>query len=538
MLRKLKNQNGMSLAMSLVLLLMLSLMAVSMLNESNKEIVVSGNETRNTNSFWAAEAGVEKATAAIRASYQSVGTPPYPLPCDTFTLGNYTAIYNTVDNDSAVQRTLTAGAYTGLYALVKTYKVTSQGIQNSTGERTEVTQVIEVALVPVYQFAVFYEGDLEIHPGPPMTLAGRVHTNSDMYLGSDNLLNIDSYTTAAGNIYHDRKTGSGLPLGAGDVKIRDAGGIYQNMQNSDGSWLDSRDSNWTTASLARWGGRVEDNLHGVTKLHLPIVKLGENIDLIKRGTGNPDSYEHLAGLKVVDGQALYRISDSTWNDVTKDLEADGTISKGSFYDGREGRYVTSTDIDIAKLNASRYFPSNGIIYASTSSRVARLKNGSKVRAPLTVASDNPLYIWGDFNTVNKKPASVMTDALTILSNSWDDANAKSHLGLSSRVASNTTVNCCLMTGNQNTGEGSLTYNGGLENVLRFLEKWDNKTMTFRGSIVDLWNSEQAIGSWRREGYYTPPNRNWQFDTDLLDPTNLPPATPKLNILNKTSWSEG
>ncbi|MCJ7509160.1 MAG: hypothetical protein MUO85_10625 [candidate division Zixibacteria bacterium] len=536
MLRKLKNQNGMSLATVLVLLLMISLTGVLMLNETNKEIVISGNEARNANSFWAAEAGVEKATAVIRASYQAVGIPPYPLPCDTFTLGNYTAIYNTVDNDSAVQRTLTAGAYTGLYALVKTLKITSQGIQNSTGERAEVTQVIEDALVPVYQFAVFYEGDLEIHPGPLMTLAGRVHTNSNMYLGSDNLLNINSYTTAAGNIYHDRKTGSGLALGAGDVKIKDAGGIYQNMKNSDGSWLDSRDSNWTVASLARWGGRVEDNLHGVTKLQLPIVKSGENIDLIKRGTGNPDSYEHLAGLKVVDGQALYKIGDSTWIDVTAALKADSTISTSTFYDGREVRYVTSTDIDIRSLNASGYFPSNGVIYVSTPRRVARLKNGSKVRAPLTVASDNPLYIWGDYNTVNKKPASVMTDALTILSNNWNDA--KSDSSLSKRVASNTTVNCCFMTGNQNTGEGSSRYNGGLENVLGFLEKWDNKTMTFKGSIVDLWNSKQATGSWSCGGYYTPPSRNWQFDTDLLDPANLPPATPKLNILNKTSWSEG
>jgi hypothetical protein len=321
------------------------------------------------------------------------------------------------------------------------------------------------------------------------------------------------------------------------VKIKDAGGIYQNMKNSDGSWLDSPDSDWTVASLARWGGRVEDNLHGATQLHLPIIKSGENIDLIKRGAGNPDSYEHLAGLKVVDGQALYKIGDSTWNDITADLKTDGTISNGVFYDGREGRNVTSIDIDIRRLNASGYFPSNGVIYVSTSNKVARLKNGSEVGAPLTVASDNPLYIWGDYNTVNKKPASVMTDALTILSNSWDDANAKSHLGLSSRVASNTIVNCCFMTGNQNTGEGSSGYNGGLENVLRFLEKWDNKTMTFKGSIVDIWNSKQATGSWSCGGYYTPPNRNWQFDTDLLDPANLPPATPKLNILNKTSWSE-
>jgi Tfp pilus assembly protein PilX len=536
MLKNLKNQNGMAVATVLVLLLMISLAAVLMLNETNKEIAISGNEARSVNSFWAAEAGAEKAMSIVRTSYQSYGVPPSPLPCDTFTLGNYTVTYGTVDNGPAVQSQLTDGSYTSLYALVKTFTITSEGVENKTGERSKITQVVQDALVPIYQFAVFYEGDLEIHPGPLMTLAGRVHTNSNMYLGSDNLLNIDSYTTAAGNIYHDRKGGAGLPLGAGDVKIKDAGGIYQNMQNPDGSWLDSRSSDWTTASVARWGGRVEDRLHGATKLNLPIVKLGENIDLIKRGTGNPDSYEHLAGLKLVeDGHAWYKESDSTWSDVTTMLPS-GTVTTTMFFDAREGKYVTSKDIDIGKLNTSGYFPSNGVIYASTSSGVARLKNSSQVGAPLTVASDNPLYIWGDFNTVDKKPASLMADALTILSNSWDDS--KSDQSLNNRVASNTTVNCCFMTGNQNTGEGTSRYNGGLENVLRFLEKWDNKTVTFKGSIVDLWNSKQATGSWSCGGYYTPPSRNWQFDTDLLDPANLPPATPKLNILNKTSWSQG
>ena len=92
-----------------------------------------------------------------------------------------------------------------------------------------------------------------------------------------------------------------------------------------------------------------------------------------------------------------------------------------------------------------------------------------------------------------------------------------------------------MTGNQNTGEDGSSYNGGLENLLRFLEDWSGVTFTFRGSMVDIWNSEQAVGHWSGS-YYRPPNRNWTFDTDLLDPANLPPAAPNLNILQRVSWS--
>jgi Tfp pilus assembly protein PilX len=533
MKKKLRNEKGIALVVLLSLLLIMTIIGIGVVMEATNEVDIGGNEVRSTNSFWAAEAGAEKAMAAIRTTYQAYGIPPSPLPCDTFTLGHFTVIYSTVDNGPAVQTTLTTGSYKGLYALCKTFTITSTGIENKTGEKSQITEVVQDALIPVYQFAVFYEGDLEIHPGPTMTLAGRVHTNSNMYLGSENLLNIDSYTTAAGSIYHDRKAGAGRPLGTGDVKIKDAGGVYRSMKNADGTWLDCRSANWVTASAARWGGKVEDKAHGITELYLPVVRSGDQIDMIRRAEGNPDSYENQAKLKIIPEGILYRTSDTTWTDVTTMLPS-GTVTTTTFFDAREGKYVTSKDIDIGKLNTSGYFPSNGVLYAS--GEVIRLKNGSSVLAPMTVASNNPLYTIGNFNTVNKKPVGLMTDALTILSGSWNDA--KSDSSLSKRVASNTTVNCCFMTGNQNTGEGSSSYNGGLENLLRFLENWDSKSMTFRGSMVDIWNSEQAVGHWSYGTYYTAPNRDWSFDPDLLDPTKLPPGYPKINVLQKVSWSQG
>jgi len=531
----LEDQSGIALIVLLSLLLVMTIIGVGVVMEATNEVDIGGNEVRSTNSFWAAEAGAERAVAAIRFSYQTCGLPPSPLPCDTFTLGKFTVIYNTASNGAAVQKSLTAGSYAGLYALVKGFTITSEATENTTGEKSKITQVVEDGLVPIFQFAVFYEGDLEIHPGPIMTLGGRVHTNSNMYLGSNSTLNIDSRATAAADIFHGRKPGSGESAGTGGVMIKDATGVYRNMKNADGTWLDCNYPNWTTLSTARWGGMVEDKSHGVTELYLPIVKSGEQIDLIKRASGNPDSYENQAKLKIVDGNALYRanVSDTTWTNVTASLTASGAISTGSFFDGREGKQVNSTDIDIAKLNTSGYFPSDGVLYAS--SEVVRLKNGSTVLTPLTVATNNPLYTIGDFNSVNKKPVCLMTDALTVLSGSWNDA--KSDSSLSKRVASNTTVNFCFMTGNQNTGEDGSSYNGGLENLIRFLEKWDSKTLTFRGSMVDTWNSQQAVGYWTYGTYYTAPNRDWRFDADLLDPTKLPPGYPKINVIQKVSWTE-
>jgi len=66
--------------------------------------------------------------------------------------------------------------------------------------------LIDTVAIPIFQFAVFYTGDLEINPGPDMTLRGRVHTNGDLYLNSGGTLTLDSnYVHAVGDVFRRRK---------------------------------------------------------------------------------------------------------------------------------------------------------------------------------------------------------------------------------------------------------------------------------------------------------------------------------------------
>jgi hypothetical protein len=535
MYKKLRSQNGFSMFILLILLLMFTLLGIAALTTSNFDQEMAGNQKRTTNSFYSAEAGTKKAESEIRTSYVTTGTPPSPLPSGNFALNGYNVTYSTIDKGAAVQKTLTVGAYKGLYGLVKSFDVTSEAVGNP--ERVKIIQGMDDALVPLFQFAVFYQSDLEIYPGPAMTLGGRVHSNGNMYLGSENSLSVNSYCTAAGNFYGGRKPGSGQAGNDNHVYIKDNYGNYQDMRNPDGTYLDSDNPNWVANSLSRWGGMVEDQSMGMTELNLPVVTAGQPINMIQRaGSGNSDSYELKAGLKIVDGQALYKTGTGTWQDVTSSLTSSGALTTKTFYNGRESKTVTSYDIDISKLNTSGYFPSNGIVYASRNTvsgteQAIRLVNGSTLAGPLTVATSNPLYIQGNYNTVNKKAAAVFTDALTILSGSWSDANSTK--SLSNRVASNTSVNVSFLTGNTNSQDGH--YSGGLENLPRFLEQWDGKSFTYRGSMIDLWFSQQATGLWSYGSYYTAPNRDWAFDTDLLNPANLPPGTPMVNIVQNTSW---
>ena len=130
----------------------------------------------------------------------------------------------------------------------------------------------------------------------------------------------------------------------------------------------------------------------------------------------------------------------------------------------------------------------------------------------------------------------MGDTVTFLSNNWNDsnsANAGSPFGY--RVATATTVNAAIVTGNTSTTVGN--YNGGLENLPRFLENWSGVNFVLRGSIVNLWESQLAIGPWAYGSpIYNAPRRIWSYDTDFDDPVNLPPGTPRVRTLARAQWA--
>jgi len=76
--------------------------------------------------------------------------------------------------------------------------------------------------------------------------------------------------------------------------------------------------------------------------------------------------------------------------------------------------------------------------------------------------------------------------------------------------------------------------------IRFLEDWNGQNFTYRGSIVDLWHSQQATGNWRCCGtggtnYYTPPTRIWSYDT--LFNTTPPPGTPQGVLILRGPWAQ-
>jgi hypothetical protein len=259
------------------------------------------------------------------------------------------------------------------------------------------------------------------------------------------------------------------------------------------------------------------------------------------GTGDYDkSYYHKNADVVIIDNKLYV------EGVLIDPPPSGVIVEKRFFDGREEKYIMTTDIDIEKLkdttvtvngHTRTLWPKNGLLYAyRTDAKVTqpngiRLVNGKELGGKLTVVTPDPLFIWGDFNTVNKKGAAVICDAINLLSNAWDDSKRNNTLPR----ASNTTYNVAIMSGPAyETQVGK--YNGGFENFPRFHEKWSGKTAKIRGSFIGTWYSQIAKGKWvYGSDNYTAPKRNWNFDPDLLDPDFMPPFTPQAYEVRTIAW---
>ncbi|MGH7276455.1 MAG: hypothetical protein ACREIY_05445, partial [Candidatus Rokuibacteriota bacterium] len=199
-----------------------------------------------------------------------------------------------------------------------------------------------------------------------------------------------------------------------------------------------------------------------------------------------------------------------------------------------------TQLDIGALRTAGALPANGVLYVAgtnlATNPAVRLVNGSQLPSQgLTLVSQNPVYVLGNYNTVGKVPASVMGDAITIQSNSWlsGSYDTKGSEVKANRPASTTTVNAAFALGpavESTMGNG----NGQLENVIRFLEDWTGQTFNYSGSIVSLWHSTQATGQWTGT-YYTPPTRNWSYDS--LFSTTPPPGTPQGIFMSKGRWAQ-
>jgi hypothetical protein len=96
----------------------------------------------------------------------------------------------------------------------------------------------------------------------------------------------------------------------------------------------------------------------------------------------------------------------------------------------------------------------------------------------------------------------------------------------------------LVGGVPNQGGGDLDLSGGVHNFPRFLENWGGNRLNYCGSLINLFNSRGNDGAFKCcTNVYSPPTRNWVFNTAFLDINRLPPGTPFFQYVQMTGFRQ-
>ncbi|MGB6839673.1 MAG: PilX N-terminal domain-containing pilus assembly protein [Candidatus Sulfotelmatobacter sp.] len=199
----------------------------------------------------------------------------------------------------------------------------------------------------------------------------------------------------------------------------------------------------------------------------------------------------------------------------------------------------------------------------------------------TVGSEEPVYVWGDYNTGIADPlwpdgatptaphsaASIIADSVTLLSNppssatlpttkvGWTDVESFLQPGnAGNRPGNNTYYRMAIAAGKSipffepawavTAGLKDFGTDGGMHNFLRYLEDRSDGvnggggTVNYAGSLISMYYSQYLTGVFKCcNTVYGAPTRNYFFDTQFLNPTQLPPGTPMFQDVVSLSYHQ-
>ena len=228
---------GFTLIASLLLVLLLSGVAISLLMMVNTEQRVGGADLSNAYTYRAAEGGMEKMTSDLAGVFKSIQSPsnteicnsilpPTLDPTVTYPLYTVAPVPGMPTQTSAcpplpspvpwgqIQTGPDAGLYAQILPIVLNVEAQRAGVGSL--ETVSMTRTAEVVLIPVFQFGVFSDSDLFFGQSPNLAFAGRVHTNGDLYLGVANgdYLVFGDKMAAFGNVIRQQMD-NGMGVGGG-----------------------------------------------------------------------------------------------------------------------------------------------------------------------------------------------------------------------------------------------------------------------------------------------------------------------------------
>jgi hypothetical protein len=327
--RRCASERGAALVTSILLLGMLGAIAITVLAVVGKEAKIAGSDVRRTQAFYAASAGIEKMTTDFSGLFQITSrptagqlltiqnSPPPELLAEGYTMDQLIGLDDAaltsmrltqgITNGAYPRVTIPGGPFNGLSASVAPYVLSSQATA-ADGTQVAMTRQMNNYLIPIFQFGMFSNDDIELHPGPPFSFNGRVHANGNVYVNGN--VSFLSKVTTANELIYDVvrngvvRVGATVSVQVGAVRVPLTMGsmfggpnIVGSVPGQRGYFPTSADGTvnaaWDATSIGpatvgvanQFGGQVQTRTTGGTALVLPMQLTGTSTrEIIKRRT--------------------------------------------------------------------------------------------------------------------------------------------------------------------------------------------------------------------------------------------------------------
>ncbi len=361
--KKIKDQDGSAMVIALLIMILLMGFVALAISRTTSETIASSNDAAESRAFDAAHASLELMTRNFNKIFEVKLNPD--ITDEMRIEGQYPPLFDLdYDFTQVVQQTdetrsviLTEGLFQGLTALRDGWQFDTLAVDRRNGVTVPLRRNFFNNRIPIFQFGIFYEDDLEFHPGPRFDFGGRVHSNGSLFLAAATRLNFDSRVSAKNYIFTDVQK-NGTPVGAGgdNVWIRNASGTYVQLPFSNGSVLQNPvngtvrvpspapaiplpvvydNANWPT-NEGQFGGNL---LAGQRSLDLPLrlnstinnLNLGL-VELVRRGKDIGSVYND--GFGTVDAPNIVPVTA---------VSQDDRITQGERYFNKTGMRVHLAD---------------------------------------------------------------------------------------------------------------------------------------------------------------------------------------------------
>ncbi|MBO1438078.1 hypothetical protein J3L12_12835 [Meiothermus sp. CFH 77666] len=557
------------LMMAVLATLLTAYFTISMLDTNN-----SAAQSSRTKGFFAAETALNLRAAAIKEIFSNYsrpsGTSPGPnSPCTAGNMGSgdFACQTSTVQGKQVVthMRELTndlvngdtisippGEPFQGLWANQYRYDVFARALNRQNQPEAIVRMTFRQRMIPLFQFGVFYEGDLEFDRTATLTMAGPIHSNRNIFLdaGGSASLTVDDNVTAVQDIYRGGKSNVGCN---GTVSVLSVG-----IDCGSGA---RRVLTSAELSNPAWAGRVQNNMNPLQipapsafdpgGLYWERAELRVMLDL---STGTPQIQA-----RNVDGTVNVALTSVLTTGTAFDPNTGaGTRPvdySNSFYNNRELTTrpnlgpIHMLEVNMAALLQALqssglvnladttdnglvfYFGVQGPNSAGLNNYGVRIRNGADLTVAnpqikgLTVVTNQALYVQGDYNsdmstgsTSRWRPAALMSDSMNILSNEWFNQHPNPYISGHYGAAF---TNPGGFTNNIPNACGTIGLNGAVTNALANQIGGDAKSNPrCRNRWMALGTSEDSSNAPNR---WIPPATNTTVQAAVLTGSTITPT---------------